>query len=176
MTTLRKSPRARILSLFLPFLIGLGTLCLVVTQATATANRHELDQVEVVIETVIVEPSVLRGEPGWLWVTVSNTGTITACGVGGPGDCPSLALDIYINPIAPPHPEEPGYCFGWVPPVPPGQKATAVFSFTLDSDLSQAGYCAATIIRELWLSLEGSVYGPISTGHHFFLPLITSVR
>jgi hypothetical protein len=150
-------------------------LCLIITNASATAGSRELDEVEVVIETVFVEPLVWRGEPGWLSVIVSNTGTVMACEVYEPPECSPFTLDVYVNPTAPPDPEEPGSCFGYVPPIPPGHRGTAHISFTLDADrFWLPGNCPATTIREFWLELNGDVYGPFGLEYKFFLPLITN--
>ena len=177
MRTPSASQRSKVWVLLLPLIFASAMLCLIIANASATTGSRELDEVEVVIERVFVEPSVWRGEPGWLSVIVSNTGTVIACQLVHPGECTLLILDVYVNPIAPPDPQEPGSCFGYVPPIPPGDRGTAHISFTLDADrFWPPGNCPATTIREFWLGLNGDVYGPFALEYEFFLPLITSAE
>lgn len=171
----RRSHCARGWLLFLPFATALAMFCLVVTIVNATAGSREFDQATPIIESVSIEPSVWRGEPGWLSSTVRNTGTTTACGASGPGDCPDLLLEIIINPSVLPGHKESGNCIGYVDPIPPGVTQTARVSFTLDPDLPPAGYCPATEIRELWLGLDGDGYVLIRPMRDLLLPLILSV-
>ncbi len=180
MSTIWKAKCATVLCLFLPFLFALAMLCLVITHANATGSPYELDQPNPVILSVLLESSVWEGEPGWLFAVVGNIGTITACGVYSPDrGCSPLLLEVFLNPKPIPVPPFPidhyGDCFEYVPPLPPGMTHTIPFSFTLDPDLRfLPGYCPATVITEICLTLDGSVSCPVRWPYDLFLPVVLS--
>jgi hypothetical protein len=152
-----------------------------------------------VIDRVIAEPSVWRGEPGFLWAIIKNTGTGVACGIYDPsGLCTSFATDLFIDPKTPP-PSYPiegfGDCYVWVTALAAGDTKTAVISFTLDPALRYLpGFCGAEVFSELWIKVDNwdpdalpfpadygvvpetneydNVKGPIFPGQHLFLPII----
>lgn len=111
-----------------------------------------------VIETVLAQPQVWSGKPGFLWAVVKNIGSGKACGVYNPDGCTPFALDVFLDATVPP-PSFPilafGDCYVFVDPIDPGLKRTAVISFTLDPGLQfQPGFCSATELDEIWLKVD----------------------
>jgi hypothetical protein len=117
-----------------------------------------------VIEDVAVAADVWLGQPGWLTVTIRNTGTGPACGVYSFGEpciaceCTQFALDPFLDPETPPpsYPfKEYADCFVFVDPVLPGLAETAVISFTANPSFQGVvGFCAVTMPREIWLKID----------------------
>jgi uncharacterized repeat protein (TIGR01451 family) len=151
-----------------------------------------------VIDGVMVSPSVWGGDQGTLQATVRNTGTGPACGVYLPEvGCTPYALDVFIDPDAAPaaYPIEGfGDCYVFVDPIPPGLSTTVVLTFTHDSELQyQPGFCGTESIQDMWLKVDNwdpsadpypapyglvpefneldNLYKPPSGGPRLYLPL-----
>jgi len=112
-----------------------------------------------VVDGAVVEPSVWRGYPGWITITIRNKGTGPACGVYLPEvGCTGFAVDPFLDPVTPPNSfpiEEFGDCYAFVDPIGAGLTKQVVMSFTVDPGLQfLEGYCRAGMVREIWLKVD----------------------
>jgi uncharacterized repeat protein (TIGR01451 family) len=166
-----------------------------------SSNVHEalLGVPNLVIEDVSADGTIWAGLPGFLTVTVRNTGTSVSCGVNPNGECTTFSLEPFFDPVTPP-PSYPidkfGDCFFYVSPIQAGLAETAVFSFTLNPSLPgyNSGYCRATKIKEIWLKVDNwdirppyrpdaygwvpefneydNVFGPVTPAYSIYLPVV----
>ena len=112
-----------------------------------------------VVDGADVEPSIWRGNPGWITITIRNKGTGPACGVYLPEvGCTGFAIDPFLDPVSPPGSfpiEEFGDCYAFVDPIGSGLTMQVAMSFTLDPALQfSEGYCKAGLVREIWLKVD----------------------
>jgi uncharacterized repeat protein (TIGR01451 family) len=152
-----------------------------------------------VIENVVADPSIWKGEPGYLTFTVRNVGTGRACGMyDGDGKCKEFSVDAFLDPITPPlsYPiEKFGDCFVYVNPIYGNLEATAVISFTTGDWLNRSGFCGAAVFGKLWLHTDNwdpeyidyevalygkvpesneydNVFGPVTRPYFVYLPVV----
>jgi hypothetical protein len=109
-----------------------------------------------VITWIHVDPAVFNGGRGGVWVYLRNTGTVTACGLYGGGECNGFPLDLFFDPDPLPRSypsNEFGDCYRNVAQIVPGGIAGPKFTF-VPGEASDGGLCKMTKVTDIWAKVD----------------------
>ena len=133
------------------------------------------------IADVVVDPAIWAGKPGYMTVTVENTGYGRSCG-SFPDEiaCTGCNLDVFVNVITPPVSfpvADYGSCFVHVGTIMPALTRSVVISFSSEWIENKSGLCEAGPIDVLWLKVDNFTSDdqqPVSSKNTVWCPSSTN--